>query len=119
MTRWGKKLKKKERDERGVAGNMPSGDPLAPLNSLNAVQWRASVRPRVHQRFLYFRDCFLSSFYSIFHYFILRFSLPRDEKRKDDGAVKDEVARWMDIRSESRAGCRGRERFNSLETAWW
>lgn len=86
---------------------MPSGDPLAPLNSLNAVQWRASVRPRVHQRFLYFRDCFLSSFYSIFHYFILRFSLPRDEKRKDDGAVKDEVARWMDIRSESRPDAAG------------
>lgn len=107
MTRCGLKTEKKERDERGVAGNMPSGDPLAPLNSLNAVQWRASVRPRVHQRFLYFRDCFLSSFYSIFHYFILRFSLPRDEKRKDDGAVKDEVARWMDIRSESRPDAAG------------
>lgn len=58
----------------------------------------------------------LLPFYSSLEHFPL---LERDERRKDDGAVKEEVARRMDIRSESRARCRGRARFNSLETAWW
>lgn len=74
---------------------MPSGDPLAPLNSLNAVQWRASVR--TPNKFLYFRF-FFPPFDSISRFFIFeRFLFPGTEA---------EERRWS-----------GRARFNSMETA--
>lgn len=72
---------------------MPSGDPLAPLNSLNAVQWRASVL--LHQTNFFIFDFFFPL--SILFLAFLSsnvFSSPGRRRRKDDGAVEHVLIRW-------------------------
>lgn len=75
---------------------MPSRDPLAPLNSLNAVQ---SGEPLfVHQTNFFIFDFFFPPFDSIPRFFIFeRFLFPGTDAKE---------RRWS-----------GRARFNSMETA--
>lgn len=69
---------------------MPSGDPLAPLNSLNAVQWRASVRVRACIKDFSIFGIVSPSFYSISRRFIpSKKEKERQDERRGSGKGRD------------------------------